>query len=97
VFARDDASQHRDAARAITPARSESGERSTRCRPHAADAWLIAAHADAPPFGPDAGRGNFRHLRTEAREAALVLTLKWDVVAVCAVFLFVGAVLLGAF
>jgi len=25
------------------------------------------------------------------------LGLKWDVVAVCAVFLFVGAVLLGAF
>jgi len=25
------------------------------------------------------------------------LTLKWDVIAVCAVFVFVGAVLLGAF
>jgi len=25
------------------------------------------------------------------------VALKWDVVAVCAVFLFVGAVLLGAF
>lgn len=30
-------------------------------------------------------------------EAAMTLTLKWDVIAVCAVFVFVGAVLLGAF
>lgn len=28
---------------------------------------------------------------------AVELTLKWDVLAVCAVFAFVGAVLLGAF
>jgi len=27
----------------------------------------------------------------------VTLTLKWDVIAVCAVFVFVGAVLLGAF
>ena len=27
----------------------------------------------------------------------MTLTLKWDVIAVCAVFVFVGAVLLGAF
>ena len=31
------------------------------------------------------------------REAAVDLALKWDVLAVCAVFAFVGAVLLGAF
>ena len=28
---------------------------------------------------------------------AVTFTLKWDVIAVCAVFVFVGAVLLGAF
>jgi len=27
----------------------------------------------------------------------VALALKWDVLAVCAVFLFVGAILLGAF
>jgi len=27
----------------------------------------------------------------------MILALKWDVIAVCAVFVFVGAVLLGAF
>ena len=31
------------------------------------------------------------------REAAVNLALKWNVIAVCAVFVFVGAVLLGAF
>jgi hypothetical protein len=29
--------------------------------------------------------------------SAMILALKWDVIAVCAVFVFVGAVLLGAF
>jgi hypothetical protein len=33
----------------------------------------------------------------EQGEAAVDLALKWDVLAVCAVFAFVGAVLLGAF
>jgi hypothetical protein len=37
-------------------------------------------------------------LHTPTREAhAVDLALKWNVLAVCAVFLFVGAILLGAF
>jgi hypothetical protein len=40
-------------------------------------------------------RGSLAAART--REAAVDLALKWDVLAVCAVFAFVGAVLLGAF
>lgn len=35
--------------------------------------------------------------RTRQGRPAVTLTLKWDVIAVCAVFVFVGAVLLGAF
>jgi hypothetical protein len=35
--------------------------------------------------------------RTDQGRLAVTLTLKWDVIAVCAVFVFVGAVLLGAF
>jgi hypothetical protein len=34
---------------------------------------------------------------TDQARLAMNLALKWDVVAVCAVFVFVGAVLLGAF
>jgi hypothetical protein len=34
---------------------------------------------------------------TDQGRPAVTLTLKWDVIAVCAVFVFVGAVLLGAF
>ena len=35
--------------------------------------------------------------RTNQGRLAVNLALKWDVIAVCAVFVFVGAVLLGAF
>ncbi|HEV2630263.1 MAG TPA: hypothetical protein VGV41_16655 [Pseudolabrys sp.] len=34
---------------------------------------------------------------TDQGRLAVNLALKWDVIAVCAVFVFVGAVLLGAF
>jgi len=34
---------------------------------------------------------------TDQGRPAVNLALKWDVIAVCAVFVFVGAVLLGAF
>jgi len=34
---------------------------------------------------------------TDQGRRAVNLALKWDVIAVCAVFVFVGAVLLGAF
>ena len=46
-------------------------------------------------FGRTPARANVLPVRT--REATVVLALKWDVVAVGVVFLFVGAVLLGAF
>jgi hypothetical protein len=51
----------------------------------------------------DPGRGFGRvvfHVsvrRTDQGRLAVTLTLKWDVIAVCVVFMFVGAVLLGAF
>lgn len=36
-------------------------------------------------------------LHANQGRTAVTLALKWDVIAVCAVFVFVGAVLLGAF
>jgi hypothetical protein len=50
-------------------------------------------------IGRDIGTAVFRaKLRfTNQGRLAVNLALKWDVIAVCAVFVFVGAVLLGAF
>jgi hypothetical protein len=60
-------------------------------------------HTDGASFyepwqSPASARG-MAVLLSPARkgEAAVDLALKWDVLAVCAVFAFVGAVLLGAF
>jgi hypothetical protein len=46
-------------------------------------------------FGKAGFRVSFDH--TNQGRSDMTLTLKWDAIAVCAVFVFVGAVLLGAF
>jgi hypothetical protein len=37
------------------------------------------------------------YIHANQGRSTVTLALKWDVIAVCAVFVFVGAVLLGAF
>ena len=54
--------------------------------------WDISATALAAPGVPLQSAH-----RQPTREAHVDLTLKFDVLAVCAVFVFVGAILLGAF
>jgi hypothetical protein len=55
----------------------------------------FAVSMPARVFGGLDFRANVRSYRP--REAAVNLALKWNVIAVCAAFVFVGAVLLGAF
>jgi hypothetical protein len=55
----------------------------------------ISMYARATRFGPTALYVSFDHLNEGG--TAVDLSLRLNVLAVCAVFVFVGAILLGAF